>query len=130
MRAKFGLGVLMRLEVALKKANVVPVFLIASCLCAFCGMAEPLRTIAEVRGLTAKEMDEQRPVELVGLVLARTFSEGILLRDETGSFIVEDGKGIVADPGATVRIRGITYIDHTQGILQESGPCACARIMP
>lgn len=85
----------------------------------FC-RAEPLRTVAEVRALSAKEMDEQRPVELEGLVVARTFSKGILLQDQTGAFIVEDGKGVVAEPGDMVRIRGITFIDHSQGILQES----------
>lgn len=85
-----------------------------------CVAAESLRTIAEVRSLTAKEMDEHRPVDLEGLVVSRTFSEGILLQDRTGAFIVEDAKGVIASPGDRIRVRGITFIDHAQGIRQES----------
>ena len=85
----------------------------------FC-RAEPLRTVAEVRALSAKEMDEQRPVELEGLVIARNFNGSILLQDKTGSFIVEYGRDVVADPGDKIRVKGITFVDHVQGILQES----------
>jgi len=87
---------------------------------AFAAVAEPLRTIADVRALSAREMDEQRPVELTGMVVARTFSRGILLKDGSGAFIVEDADAVVAEPGDVIRIKGITYIDHAQGIRQES----------
>lgn len=110
----------MRLDNAIVKANVMPVLFVASCLCTFCGMAEPLRTIAEVRSLTSREMDECRPVELKGLVVARTFNGSIILQDETGSFLVEgldEGTGPIE--GDVICVRGTTFLDHLHDIRQE-----------
>jgi len=45
------------------------------------GRAEHLRSIAAVRALSASEMDELRPVDLKGRVMARSYNDGILLED-------------------------------------------------
>lgn len=93
---------------------------IACVLCVCCASSDPLRTIADVRSLSTTEMDERRPVELEGLVVVRTFGGGILLRDGTGSFIVEGAKGVAADPGDVVGIDGATFVDNSKGFRQES----------
>lgn len=94
--------------------------LVACVLCACGGIAEPLRTVAAVRALSAREMDEQRPVELEGLVVARSFNGSILLKDATGSFLVEGlDAGIGPTTGDVIRVAGTTYLDHVHGIRQE-----------
>lgn len=71
-----------------------------------------LRTTAELRVLPEGEMRSGRPVELKGQIVARLFPGGLILRDSTGGFVLED----VPEPrpalGDVVSVRGRTFIDE------------------
>lgn len=72
-----------------------------------------LRTTAEVRALGENEMRSALPVELKGQIVARLFHGGLILRDPTGGFVLED----VPEPrpalGDIIAVRGRTSIDES-----------------
>lgn len=72
-----------------------------------------LHTTAEVRALGENEMRSSLPVELKGQIVARLFPGGLILRDSTGGFLIEDVHESRPALGDIVAIRGRTSIDES-----------------
>lgn len=79
-----------------------------------------LRTTAEVRALSEKDMRANLPVEITGQIIAAPYSGGLILRDSSGGFILQGVPKPAPALGDIVTVHGHTHIDNRnrQGAVQ------------
>lgn len=84
--------------------------------------AEPLRTTAAIRALSADDLRRRLPVRLAGQVIARLQPGGFIIRDETGGYIFDSLVGPSPKVGDLITLESQTFLyeAYRQGYLRPS----------
>lgn len=84
--------------------------------------AEPLRTTAAIRALSATDLQERRPVRLTGQVVAELQPGGFIIMDTTGGFIFDSLVTATPKVGDLITLEAQTFLHaaYRQGYLRPS----------